>query len=220
MGSELKRVPLDFNWPIGKVWKGYTNPYKSHKCQSCNGTGYNPATKALGDTWYNWRYQLTEIETKALLVEGRLLVLTHTPIGTGGWKEKEPKYIPTAKEVNEWYLSYPIGHDLINQSICVEARAKHLGIYGVCEHCIDGRIWKSIEIKKLHDEWKRDDPPAGDGFQLWCNVTEGHPMTPVFAELDQLCEYCEKESMPAVGDLTLSKEKWMEFFANKEMMRL
>lgn len=26
MGRELRRVPLDFDWPIGKVWDGYLNP--------------------------------------------------------------------------------------------------------------------------------------------------------------------------------------------------
>lgn len=26
MGRELKRVPLDFAWPIGKTWEGYLNP--------------------------------------------------------------------------------------------------------------------------------------------------------------------------------------------------
>lgn len=31
MGRTLKRVPLDFNWPIGKLWYGYKN------FSSCNG---------------------------------------------------------------------------------------------------------------------------------------------------------------------------------------
>jgi len=27
MGRELRRVPLDFDWPLNKVWKGYCNPH-------------------------------------------------------------------------------------------------------------------------------------------------------------------------------------------------
>ena len=27
MGRKLMRVPLDFAWPLKKVWKGYINPY-------------------------------------------------------------------------------------------------------------------------------------------------------------------------------------------------
>lgn len=32
MNRELRRVPLDFDWPIDKVWKGYVNP---HDCPDC-----------------------------------------------------------------------------------------------------------------------------------------------------------------------------------------
>lgn len=51
MGRELKRVSLDFDWPIDKVWKGYKNPYdeKCHKCNDCNGTGATIASQRLGD---------------------------------------------------------------------------------------------------------------------------------------------------------------------------
>ena len=33
------------------------------------------------------------------------------------------------------------GHDAINRWICVKARAKHLGIYGHCEHCEEGVVY-------------------------------------------------------------------------------
>jgi hypothetical protein len=35
MGRELKRVPLDFKWPIDQIWKGYINPYRSQECKPC-----------------------------------------------------------------------------------------------------------------------------------------------------------------------------------------
>lgn len=215
MGTQLKRVRLDFDWPIGKIWKGYINPYNSRECKSCGRTGYNAATKKIHDAWHDWKYQLTEIETKALLKAERLMMLTHIP-GEGGWKVKEPQYIPTAEEVNQWYRAYSLGHDIVNQDICVKARAKHLGVYGACEHCIDGEIWESQEIKNLHDEWRRIDPPAGEGYQLWCTVKGGSPMTPVFATPDELCEYSEKESVPVIGATTLKKEKWIELFTSKD----
>lgn len=194
MTTEVKRVPLDFNWPIDEVWKGYLNPYLSRKCNFCDGTGYNPATKQIDDTWNSWSYQLTDIETNALLEENRLLMLTHIPV-PGGWEEKKPIYIPTPEEVNNWYRAFPPGHDEINRQICVEERAKHLGIYGICEHCSDGQVWESEEMKKLHDAWKPVDPPLGSGYQLWSTTTEGHPVTPVFTSIDQLNEYCEKENI-------------------------
>ena len=48
MGRELKRVPLDFNWPIGKIWPGFMfnlcsdmeyilkkEKYKGERCDCC-----------------------------------------------------------------------------------------------------------------------------------------------------------------------------------------
>lgn len=37
MGRELKRVSLDFAWPLKKVWAGYLNPYAAFQidCTEC-----------------------------------------------------------------------------------------------------------------------------------------------------------------------------------------
>jgi len=37
MGRELKRVPLNFDWPMKQYWKGYINPYRSSECKICRG---------------------------------------------------------------------------------------------------------------------------------------------------------------------------------------
>jgi hypothetical protein len=36
---DVKRVPLDFNWPLNKVWDGYLTPARTETCQECNGSG-------------------------------------------------------------------------------------------------------------------------------------------------------------------------------------
>ncbi len=219
MGRELKRVAIDFKYPIGQIWKGYINPFRSMECKSCDGSGLNEKTKKLSDDWYShlrtdmedgWGKKITDIEVKALVEHGRLMDFTHTWTSGEGWKKKEPEYIPTADEVNEWNRN-GFGHDSINHSICTKARAKHLGFYGHCEVCGgEGEIWQSDEIKKLHEDWKSFDPPTGDGFQLWNTTTEGHPMSPVFDTLEKLCEYLETENVSIFGSSTLTKQKWME----------
>jgi hypothetical protein len=41
----LKRVALDFKWPLDKVWKGYIDHTPCPRtCKACDGTGLNPAT--------------------------------------------------------------------------------------------------------------------------------------------------------------------------------
>lgn len=65
MGRELKRVPLDFDWPIGKIWDGYL-PEKSKKkvpawkgwkikdsvCTECENLGYECSEDASYCLYY------------------------------------------------------------------------------------------------------------------------------------------------------------------------
>lgn len=57
MGRELKRVPLDFEWPLNKVWIGFINPFhdKCEKCESCDGTGFSKEAKEKQDLWYGYK---------------------------------------------------------------------------------------------------------------------------------------------------------------------
>lgn len=54
LSREVKRVPLDFNWPLNEVWEGYLHPENLHerKCEACEGTGYSPHAKIFYDQWY------------------------------------------------------------------------------------------------------------------------------------------------------------------------
>jgi hypothetical protein len=109
MGRELRRVPLDFNWPIGQIWKGYWSPFQGMKCKTCDGSGYSPEAKKYQDDWYalnhadyrelpnKRRYNenahcnhLTRLEVDALLAENRLMELTCDG------------HVPSVEEVNEW----------------------------------------------------------------------------------------------------------------------
>lgn len=55
MGRELKRVPLDFQWPTNKVWQGFLNPHYelSSECPHCE-NGNSPEGKAWNDKWYGY----------------------------------------------------------------------------------------------------------------------------------------------------------------------
>ena len=56
MGREVKRVPLDFDWPMKEIWKGYINdrPDTSKKCVLCGGTGNSRQYQHLHDQWYGY----------------------------------------------------------------------------------------------------------------------------------------------------------------------
>ena len=250
MGRILKRVPLDFEWPINQIWKGYICPYHSQKCKSCDQTGYNPETKKIYDEWYNFdnavykqnpyrpnaRYNanahsnnITETEIEALVRGGRLSELfdkkyyfddeknswmsydISLPINEREWVECEQPKFPTPEEVNEWNMKSMFGHDAINASICTKARAKELGVYGLCKACNgDGIIWFSDEIKELAYNWERVDPPSGEGFQMWENTSEGSPQSPVFETFDELCDWCTENCSIFGTSNFVTKEEWVK----------
>ena len=52
-------------------------------------------------------------------------------------------------------------------------------------------------------------PPKGDGYQLWNTTSEGSPISPVFADLESLCAWCE-DNATVFADIKVTKEKWMK----------
>lgn len=53
MSREVRRVPLDFGWPLKKVWGGYFTPEFLHEedCPDCTG-GWSERGQYLHDLWY------------------------------------------------------------------------------------------------------------------------------------------------------------------------
>lgn len=166
----------DYNEVVNFYFQVYR---KNHQCPHCEGSNYNKETKRLSDDWYDfdntgrrWCSNITDIEVEALVKSNRLSDFFERGVyfeeNENQWykfvnKEKvkieAPEY-PSAKDVNDWnsrrgrFAKKPgLGHDAINRLICVEARAKYLGVYGNCEHCESGYLY--------------DEPEARVGLQLW-----------------------------------------------------
>ena len=265
MGRKIRRVPLDFDYPLKKVWHGFKNPYPSDPCPCCGRSGYSPEAKLLRDQWYgdaefhpsmtgsqpflpesealrlratinltgarialpfeisairqeatrladyfnrSWNHHLDQDDVNALVEGGRLKDLTHDFIPGRGWVSKPDFSTPTAEQVNLWSL-YGFGHDSINEWICTKAKLIRLGLDPCCSHCGgSGEMYESEEIKRLSEEWEPVDPPEGEGWQLWETVTEGSPISPVFATEDEFVNWLydagEVDSLKAVAEFLSS----------------
>lgn len=127
----------------------------SEKCEACDASGYNPETKIIADTFYdfgdysidfeNWRVlgsienarkpggatgrkwcnRITQDEVDALVAAGRL-----------GGKPVSAAVVNAANsEGAPRNFTSNYDHDGINRMILIETRAKRLGVYGSCTTC-------------------------------------------------------------------------------------
>lgn len=231
MSRNLKRVPLNFDWPAGVVWKGYISPYRPVDCHECSGRGYSKEALELEDRWFSWgenlQYSLTQEDIQALVDANRLWDFTRVPIndeqreivkkkvasGENSWLPFNNGRIPSAQEVNEWAKN-GFGHDAVNRMVVIEARLRKKDIPYLCNVCSgDGVLWQTDKLKKASEAWEPIDPPAGKGFQLWEDTSEGSPDSPVFKSLEELCEWCE-ENATTFGRHKASKEEWMKMLSD------
>lgn len=270
MGREVKRVPLDFKWPMKTIWGGYLNPFYKQciDCPECNGSGSSPEATHLKNQWYGnasfnpeergskpflpthekirwlaernvkqspgyygddaaaidresnrlanhfnsgWSNHLNSDDIDALIKKNRLRDFTHTWTKETGWKIKEPAYIPSPEEVNDWSLM-GLGHDACNKWVCVNAECDRLGYPTTCKACDgEGTIWPNQEIKQQAEEYQNIEPPAGDGWQMWETTSEGSPMSPVFSTPEELATWLYENEASSFGSNTSSYEQWLKF---------
>lgn len=267
MGRELRRVPLDFAWPIDKTWEGFLNPlHVATKCAACEGEGYSPEARRLKQLWYGyipfkpgdrgstpllptdepvrafaqrnvanspeyygrdtfaverearrlcalwngqWSHHLNADDVAALLASERLKDLTHTFDPVNRWQPRDPPHTPTPQEVNAWSIG-GMGHDGINQYVCVKAECERLGVAHLCAECDgEGEHWPSAEAKQAYDDWQPTPPPSGDGYQIWQTVSEGSPISPVFATPEALATHMTTTRWGA--DTGTPYETWLAF---------
>lgn len=116
----LKRVPLDFSWPIKKLWSGYINPHQIHECDECEGLGWSKEYNELSDKWYSndnykwkpnpfregarynsiaWNNNLEQEDVDALIEADRLFDFTRVPINE---EQKEIVRKKVADGENSW----------------------------------------------------------------------------------------------------------------------
>lgn len=270
MSREVKRVALDFDHPLEKVWPGYQSPTPSRRhrreCPHCQSTGYSPMAKRISDQWWGYRdldpvdaaranwsadtpalrehvalkiarepgfygegedaitreatrlskyfnsqlsRNLSQADADAIVANGRLVGLTVKWLPDERRWEEQVDCKPTAEEVNLWSIE-GMGHDSGNMWEVCKARCKREGKIATCSHCHgDGHNWASARVRARFEKFTPVEPPAGPGYQLWETVTEGSPISPVFAKAEELALWLSKNAHGA--DKGTTAEKWLSF---------
>jgi len=230
MGRTMKRVPMDFDWPLGRVWKGFLNPYEGCDCPWCydkgrrGSYGYTKEAQEYEKLWYG-QYCGEYVRHPYRL--GERYCPSKKPYTLERWEydfivsndrlrkdlfECEPKDVPPFEDLTEWLLRHNLSMriDAIFVSMMTDEYCRRKGVPSTCPHCNgSGKVWQTEEVHRLHDEWERIEPPTGEGYQLWETTSEGSPKSPVFATFDELCEWCA-ENATTFADYKATKEEWAQ----------
>jgi len=158
-----------------------------------------------------WNHHLSQEDVDALVAGGSLYDFTHTWSGETGWQPKDPPYHPTAAEVNTWSLR-GFGHDSINCLVVVKARCLRDGFPYLCAWCHGHGDVEMYEGQRADAEaWRPEEPPSGDGWQLWETVPEGSPISPVFPLKEGLIHWLMSPAYTRSASEPLTREQAVAF---------
>ena len=208
MGRELRRVPLDFDWPLNRTWEGYIHPrYRPCPSDNCE-NGYTIAGKWI------------ECLAHLLLMVGEAGVTPQKPlhpwlVGIPLAPERRPH--ADAAEFSTGLAGRsmsPFGHDAMDRWHATEALVKAAGLpedWHICSVCKGHTIHP--DDLEASEKWQPTEPPTGEGYQMWETTSEGSPITPVFATLDELATYAAAHCT-TFGSNRASAEEWKAMLAD------
>lgn len=221
MGREVKRVPLDFDWPMKQTWGGYLMPdeLSEARCPDCR----NGGTAA-----YDW------LQKVAYVIAG---------LADDGQREQElgrdmhPWLVPLRQISYGYDTPRPsaqfaefadglapnvqgdriMGRDVYGMQRALIAAAGLPERWGICPTC-DG--YGSVEHYRGQraeaEAWESTEPPTGDGWQMWETTSEGSPMSPVFATADELAQWLADSGASLFGSATAPKAQWLAIITGED----
>lgn len=218
MSREVRRVPLDFDWPLNKVWKGYLTPeeLQGQRCDACNGSGQTHFGRWLQQFSYLMGMLAEDVreQERGNPMHPWLRDFPH-PHGHFEYPVKgDPQSGPgrfiidrPSPDALDFFAAL-MGVDkekttgaLFGEQPNYAVMRKLLEVTGVdvsCQACQgQGSTEKYPGQRAEAEAWEPSGPAEGDGWQLWETVSEGSPISPVLSSADQLARWM---SDPERGD--------------------
>lgn len=194
MGREVKRVPMDLDYEIDKVWPGFLMPAELQlpRCPDCAGSGYTAASHYVQALC---RLLVMLGDDLAAQERGRPLhpYLAELPVyadrqrPSADIKDLIRGLDPTADPDLLFGYSGSIAYHVKDK--LVTAAGLDPETWGICARCSGNGEVGTPEQKAAYEAWEETPVPEGEGWQLWSTTTEGHPVTPVFATGEELAVY-------------------------------
>lgn len=79
----------------------------------------------------------------------------------------------------------------------------------ICQYCSGVGVHPTFDER--YNAWEEEEPPTGDGWQLWEDVTEGSPISPVFATKELLARWLSEHGERGSGRNCYTYETWLAF---------
>lgn len=132
MGREVRRVALDFNWPLNKRYEGFINPHPyGVQCPKCE-NGNSPYGQLLQDRWYgkdpNWKPE--DRGSRPFTPEDECIKL---------WSKRQCEHSP------EYYGTGPLAEYRESLRICDLFNKRW------CHHLNDDDVAALVAAGRLHD---------------------------------------------------------------------
>lgn len=211
MGRTVKRVPLDFDWPIDETWMGYLLPRDLvlRTCTDCC-DGYTPdAAHLLAAAGH-----LCEVARVGALPDP--FVVDVTP-GYG-----RPKLPPGPGSADLVLGLAPDcgdrsrGFDRYRLAAALQKAAGLPDEWDLCPTCKGTAGVETYPGQAADaDAWNPTEPPNGDGWQLWETTSEGSPVSPVFDTPEDLARWCVAGAT-VFGSRRASYEQWLDIVTGRD----
>lgn len=224
MGREVRRVPLDFDWPLEQLWEGYLMParLRGTPCATCAGSGSSDELEWLMKVGYILA-GLADDHTDA--ERGRPMhpwLTTLREISYGSRSQRPgPRFAEFVDGLTESKVDPDrlFGRAVYRMTGALREAAGLPDEWGWCPDCAgQGETETHPGQRGEAEAWEPTDPPEGEGWQLWSTTTEGHPMTPVFATAEALADHCAAESVSWFGREGAPRDQWLRSFVGDEMV--
>lgn len=202
MGREIKRVPVDFAFPVDQTWTGYLMPDDLNPldCLDCAGRGYSPQARHFHDLWYGYAPFLP-------FENGSRLLMPDTP-AVRAFAERNVARSPD---------SYGRGDAAIHREalrlidMWNGQWSHHLNADDVAALLAAGRLMDFTHTWTRGEGWQPKDPPVvptPDEVNAWHIMTMGHDSINASVCIKARCE---REGVPYLcGTCDGSGARWRD----------
>lgn len=219
MGREVRRVPLDFDWPLNKTWEGFLNPHGGPCPAAARGECFDGVTAGR-------RYVCALAQLLAVAGDDA----ASGPRKRGIWPHPYIQDLPMAPRLG----GRPVGPspDLAALTTALAGRERSFMGHDACDHWtiekklievagLDPEKWGMCPVCDGHaddpehraacEAWEETPPPTGEAYQLWETTSEGSPISPPKATPEALARWLADNGASSFGHLTESYETWLKF---------